>query len=513
MTLLGLRNDLAHVLKTLDEGHAIAIEAEHDPKATLLSALDGVDAMLAKPLFVIETQEWTTDAIVGRRLLLMGESADPAPDEISMHERGLTTTGDPYVAVGELNLRLPPSVLWGIDHSRQNLSLLFIDSVADGAARYRTIDGSELRDTDGRANELRGIVVGTRSSADPVVLVDGRTLAREWGELRKRREDAGRREEGRVDWDRMDQQTVGWFAGLLDADSTDPRPTIREKLLDGRSTIEPKELSQLTLLLGTAADVRRELQRDVLDLRVIDEESERPSERELVESDNVLKALKRAVRFFATNLAMGEVVAEDLKETSGSLDYLTLREVLVNQIIHQDYEDPTAAGQINIHAEKLTVFNTGYSLVEPAKLLDGGRHQCRNPLIARALRLIGFAEISGSGIRAVHRACQRAGRKAPTFESNRESNSFTLTLDWSEGEVDLNAYWQTFVGVDLTAPQAAVLNALAEVASLTVSGLEEMTGLDTSEMAEALDFLRNQVLVEEDESNYRLADHLREKLG
>jgi predicted HTH transcriptional regulator len=127
--------------------------------------------------------------------------------------------------------------------------------------------------------------------------------------------------------------------------------------------------------------------------------------------------------------------------------------------------------------------------------------------------LIGFAEISGSGIRAVHRACQLAHRKAPTFESDQKANTFTLTLDWSEDSIDVDAYWRTLVGVQLSSRQAQVLNALVKTPSATFTVLETETGLDTEQLSEALDFLVLQVLVEQDESNFRLAQHLREKLG
>jgi predicted HTH transcriptional regulator len=246
---------------------------------------------------------------------------------------------------------------------------------------------------------------------------------------------------------------------------------------------------------------------------VIDPDTMRPSKRDLVESANLLESLKRAVQFFAAQTGMGEVAPEDLRKTEGSLDYLTLREIFVNQAVHQDYRDSSAAGQIEIHREKVTVFNTGYSLVPTDKLLDGGKSQSRNPLIARALRLIGFAEISGSGIRAVHRACQQARRRAPTFESDKEANTFSLTLDWSEAADDIDAYWKTLVGVHLTQRQAAVLNAIADAPSVTIAILESSTGLDTESVVEALDFLMLQVLVEQDESNYRLAEHLKDKLG
>jgi hypothetical protein len=514
VALLELRNDLGHELRSLDEAKAAAIDANGSPLAQLLKALDGVEILLSKPLFVVENQEWTREALIVRRLLLMGESSDPTPQFIKVaRDAGVECIGTPYIAIDKTCLQLPPWLLWGIDHNRQNFALLFLDAVDGERVRYRTIDGSEQHRGDGTAAKIRELYSGARKTPDTVVLIDGRDLAREWTDTRERIEESGRRQDGLVDWRAFDQPTVSWFAGLLAPGNADPHATIRERLLDGRFHVEPDELRQLRLLFGRPAAVRSELQRDVLDLRVIDPSTQRPSQRDLVESANLLEALKRAIRFFAAHTGMAEVAPEDLTRTEGSVDYITLREIFVNQAVHQDYQNSTAAAQIEIHPSKVTVFNAGYSLVAPEKLLDGGKSQSRNPLIARALRSIGFAEIAGSGIRAVHRACQQARRKAPTFESDRDANTFALTLDWSEGGTDVDNYWQTLVGVHLTERQTSVLNVVVGAPSVTIGVIETATGLTTEDVIEALDFLVIQVLVEQDESNYRLAQHLREKLG
>jgi len=332
-----------------------------------MDALDGVEALLSKPLFVVENQEWTREALVVRRLLLMGESSDPTPQFIKVgHDTGgVGATGTPYLAINKTCLQPPPWLLWGIDHRRQNFALLFLDAIEDARARYCTLDGSEQHQGDGIAATIREVYSGARRPSDTVVLIDGRHLAGEWAETRKHIEESGRRQDGLVDWHAFDPATVKWFAGLLEPGAADAHATIRERLLDGRFQVEPDELRQLRLLFGRPASVRSELQRDVLDLRVIDPTTLRPSQRDLVESANLLEALKRAIRFFAAQTGMGEVAPEDLRKTDGSLDYITLREIFVNQAVHQDYRDSSAAGQIEIHPSKVTVFNTGYSLVAP----------------------------------------------------------------------------------------------------------------------------------------------------
>lgn len=517
--LLTLRNRLGHELATLDEIRAGIVEADDRPWDALVQALVGAEALLALPLFVVEQQEWVKKdgVFVLRRLLLMGESLDPAPTSaLVQRDSSIENLRVPYVAIGECCVQLPPWILWGIDEQRKNLSLLFLDGVEDDKITYCTIDGTKQDGAAANAIALRNFFGGAVARPfDTVLLVDGRHLAQEWADIRERIEESGRRQDGTVDWGAFDATTIQWYAQRLDRDATDPHALIRERLLDGRYHVEPDELRQLTLLFGRPADVRSRLQRDVLDLRVIDPESRRPlkDKRDTVESANLIEALKRAVRFFAEHTGMKDVDPEDLSKTEGTVDYLTLREIFVNQTIHQDYADSTAAAQISLWPDKVTVFNTGYSLVPTERLLDGDRSQSRNPLIARALRLIGFAEISGSGIRAVHLACQKARRPAPVFESSRETNTFALTLSTVEEQVMPDAYWKDIVGIHLSEQQAQVLNAIAEVASTTIPSIESATGLDADDIAEVIDFLVFQRVVEQDDANFRLAQHLREKLG
>jgi hypothetical protein len=515
VALLELRNGDGHDLRNLDEAKAVSIEAKLAPVALLLEALDGVGPLLSKPLFVVEHQEWTREALLIRRLLLMGESSDPAPQFIKVgHETGgVAATRAPYLAINKCCLQLPPWLLWGIDHDRQHFALLFLDAIQEATARYCTLDGSEQHQGDGVAESIRQLLKGSRRAHDTVVLIDGRHLASEWADARKHIEESGRRQEGLVDWQAFEPTAVAWYSGLLDPTADDPHALIRERLLDGRANFDKHELHQLALLFGTKATVRAELGRDVLDIRIIDDDTKRPRKRELVESENLLLTLRRAVAFLSEAVASESLAPEDLRRMDGGVDYLTIREMLVNQIIHQDYSDSRTSAQIELYADKMTLMNAGYSLVPTGELVAGGRSQSRNPLIARALRAIGFAELSGSGIRALLRALRKARRKAPRFSSDEHGNTFKVTLEWTEDAPDVDAFWMELVGARLTSEQALVLNALAELPSASVVTLEGTTRIPLDELTAVLDFLVFQVLVEHDEANYRLAQHLREKLG
>jgi hypothetical protein len=218
VALLELRNGDGHDLRNLNEAKAISIEAKLAPVALLLDALDGVEALLSKPLFVVEHQEWTRDALLVRRLLLMGESSDPAPQSIKVGHQagGVAATQAPYLAVNKCCLQLPPWLLWGIDHDRQNFALLFLDAVEETRARYCTLEGSEQHHGDGVCESIRQLAAGARRHPDTVVLIDGRHLASEWADARKHIEESGRRQEGLIDWQAFEPTAVAWYAGLLD---------------------------------------------------------------------------------------------------------------------------------------------------------------------------------------------------------------------------------------------------------------------------------------------------------
>ena len=513
-SLLELRNEVGHELRNLDEAKATVIETESTPAGLLVEALQGVEELLSKPLFVVEDQQWTREALVLRRLLLMGESSDPAPGHINVaHDTGgVTRTDAPYLAINQKCLQLPPWLLWDVDTGRQSYTILFLDAVHGNSARYCTLDGNRRNVEDGNPDRIGQLMTGDRREPDTVVLTDGRHLAREWAETRNRIEENGRRQHGVIDWQSFDTETVRWFAQLLDPETQNPHETIRERLLDGRVHLEQNELNQLVLLFARNAEVRGVLGRDVLDIRIIDDETKRPHRRELVESDNLLLTLRRAVGFLSEAMANDALIPEDLRRMDGDADYLTIREMLVNQIIHQDYSDSRTSAQVELYADKMTLTNAGYSLVPVAELLEGGRSQSRNPLIARALRTIGFAELSGSGIRALMRELRKARRKAPRFSSDEKGNTFKVTLPWTEEAPDVDAFWMELVGARLTSEQALVLNTLAEMPSGTVVALEDATALSADELTTVLDFLVFQVLVEQDEATFRLAEHLREKL-
>ena len=284
---------------------------------------------------------------------------------------------------------------------------------------------------------------------------------------------------------------------------------MRARLLDGRDQFRPEEITQLVLLFGRDGDVRARLGREMIDLRVLGTADARWTER-LESHANVLSSLRLAVEFLARHVGVAGVTLDGLRATAGSADYVALREALINLFIHQDYGDPSAAAQVEVAPERTTFFNTGKSLVSTPSLLDGGKSQARNPLIARALRLIGFAELAGSGLRELQRMWRGAQRRPPRMESSSAANTFTLRLDWRPVPDAYDRFWKDRIGVRVNEAQATILNLALDPSGVSPEEAASATGLDLTAAEEALAYLKLQVLVEQRKGRYHVRPDLRE---
>ncbi len=509
VALLELRNELGHDLVGISEARARILTEDRRPEDRLAEALSALKGILGCPVFVIEEQRVERGQIRGRRLWLMGESRDPEPVEIAMGS-GLHEVRAPYLGLGERALLLTPSLIWDVIPARESYGLLFLDKVGEERLRYRSLDPQEIERDSGAVAVLAGLCAGQPRPAEAAVAGDGRALSRAWVEEKIRIEEAARRIEGTMPWNLFDGDTLGWYASRLEPKtSEDPTATIGRVLFDRRDRFNPGEIDQALLLFGKGEEVRKALRREVIDLRAVSTPGARWDDRQLV-TENLLSALRAAVEFFARHVGVDSGTLEEMHETSGTADYLAMREALINQFIHQDYADASAAAQVELHSERATFFNTGFSLVATDQLIEGGKSQSRNPLVARALRLVGFAELAGSGIRALQYAWREARRRPPRFDSDRKANSFTLTLDWREVPNAYDDFWRGRIGAHLTEVQAQVLNLATDAAGITVEQVASGTGLSVQEAQQALRFLVHQVLVQETAGRFALADHLRE---
>ena len=105
---------------------------------------------------------------------------------------------------------------------------------------------------------------------------------------------------------------------------------------------------------------------------------------------------------------------------------------------------------------------------------------------------------------------RNASRRPPTFESDKEANTFAVTLDWREIPDAYDKHWKERLGVRLTADQALVLNLALDPAGITEQQAASGTGLSLDEAQEVLRYLVRQVHIEKQVDRFHLQDHLRE---
>ena len=509
-SLLELRNHLGHDLSSVTQGRAIAILRDQNPVEQLVGAFEALGGLLDHPLFIVEDQQVVGGKIRARRLLLMGDGSDPEPEEIVL-SNGLHFLGSPYVGLKSTAICLRPLSAWDVAPESHNYRLYIIDAVDGNQAKYKALNAQPRVLAAADAEIVTTFISDATVAAEPVTLEHGAGLSREWRERRQRTEDLFREREGMVPWDQLDENTLGWYARRLDkdVDADRVRAVITELLLDAREHLVSRDLDQLILLFGSDQMVRRLVGRQMIDLRALGEFDTRWVERS-EHSGNVIESLRAAVSFFERHVGVEGASLDGLHQTSGSADYIAMREALVNMFIHQDYSDASAAAQVEVAPERTVFFNPGAALVPEDALLEGGRSQARNPLIARSLRLIGFAELAGSGLREVHRNWRDLKRRPPTVMSDREGNTFTLTLDWRTIPQVYDQYWKGKIGVELKPDEAKILDLAFDDAGVTVQQAASGCGLLVADAEDAIRTLLRQALVEENGGSYQVKPHLRE---
>ncbi len=365
ITLLNIRNGLGHDLQGLHSGHVKSILVEQQPQQLLEEVLETIESLCKLPLFLVEKQFPRKRVFFIRRLMLMG-TGEPTETAVSDF---FSDDRLLYIGARDGALSLHPMVLWDLEIHRGTKGLYVIHRIHD-TLEYRSLIQQEQPYNPPQVALMLRLTKGNLVPIEEVMLDDGR----------------------------------------------------------GEATQD--EARQLLLLLGKAQEVKRLLRREIIDLRArLSEETSRWDERQEI-SANALVALRQALAFISKHHPVLKTAnLEDLQPTTGSTDYIAVREALVNLIIHQDYEDQRTVAQIELEPERTIMANAGYSLASNEELRDGGTSTARNPLIARALKLIGFAELGGSGLRETYRVWRQANRRPVLVYSDKESNRFRLTLD------------------------------------------------------------------------------------
>lgn len=519
--LLEMRNKVGHDLRGLNETSAITILNTDKPLATLEEALQGVLCLCELPLFLVDAHKRKQGITHIIRLLLMGEQSEPMPEELAVSDF-FTDEKRLYVGTAKGALLLYPMLVWGLEKDRAAQGIYLIDKITNEALTYKSLAAFSPPSEPPIPDDLLRLLNGELVPIETIALHDSRSFLEAWKGQQELIITGQRNVSLKIEWAELDTKTLQWYSNILNStvnldslnsqgikvDWKKPVEVICQILLDGRGEVTPDELHQLRLLFGNGRDIRRKIGRDILDLRARLRNEGRWDKREEL-ADNVLQSLRKTIDFITEHNPIEGFSTDNLQTSTGSADYIAVREALINLIIHQDYTDPRTVAQIELVPHRTIMVNAGSSLVSQEDLMNGGTSTARNPLIARALKLIGFAELAGSGLREVYRVWRDAKRRLPIVQTDEQHNRFRIELDSRPLKIIVDTFWQQRLGVKISPEAAKILGLLGNIpAGMTLAQISSGTGASSNDAQVICQELQRQALIDFENEMYRLKSHL-----
>ncbi|MCL4305890.1 putative DNA binding domain-containing protein [bacterium] len=120
-------------------------------------------------------------------------------------------------------------------------------------------------------------------------------------------------------------------------------------------------------------------------------------------------------------LPSNEVIENALRKQVPIYPEIALRELVANELIHQDFSVRGSGPMIEIFSDRIEFTNPGESLVDPIRIIDAPP-QSRNDRLASLMRRLNVCEERGSGIDKVITSVELFQLPAPKFE---KVNGFT----------------------------------------------------------------------------------------
>ena len=155
-----------------------------------------------------------------------------------------------------------------------------------------------------------------------------------------------------------------------------------------------------------------------------------------------------------------------------------VREAVVNAAMHRSYRHRQPV-QIIRYSNRLEIRNPGHSLVPDDRLGEPGSIT-RNEKIAAVLHETRYAETKGSGIRAMREALAEAGLSPPTFESDRERDTFVVTFLFHHFlNADDMRWLGQFKDQELTDDEAKALIFVREVGAINNAAYRDINRVET----------------------------------
>lgn len=120
------------------------------------------------------------------------------------------------------------------------------------------------------------------------------------------------------------------------------------------------------------------------------------------------------IRCVMKHLPQNEVIEDALRTESKMLPESSIRELVANALIHQDFEESGTSLMIEIYHNRVEISNPGEPIVPIERFLDSGKS--RNEPLAEIMRRFRICEKRSSGIDTVIREAEDYQLPAPDFQ-------------------------------------------------------------------------------------------------
>ncbi|WP_295021092.1 RNA-binding domain-containing protein [Sulfurimonas sp.] len=139
--------------------------------------------------------------------------------------------------------------------------------------------------------------------------------------------------------------------------------------------------------------------------------------KEIVGNKGYAVGFEGLIEYINNMLPSNEVIKQAFRENKTMYPELSIREIVANAIIHQDFFATGSSVMIEIFANRFEVTNPGTPLVDTERFLDSPP-KSRNEAIASFMRRIGICEERGSGVDKIVIQTELYQLPAPIFETN-----------------------------------------------------------------------------------------------
>jgi predicted HTH transcriptional regulator len=144
------------------------------------------------------------------------------------------------------------------------------------------------------------------------------------------------------------------------------------------------------------------------------------TEREIAGTKGYVSGFSGLIDYIVKNIPSNEIISGALRKELPMFPELSIRELIANALIHQDFLVKGSGPMIEIYPNRMEITNPGIPLIRTDRFLDSPP-KSRNELLASFMRRVGFCEERGSGIDKVVFQTEFYQLPAPVFEIIGES--------------------------------------------------------------------------------------------